>query len=88
MKLCEKFFVAVIGIAILSSRLACRVASDTFSGPLCSKDSRNYGQFERFHKSCRLVSLRERRVRKEFHRRARKLGSLSGLSAPAIRIDG
>jgi hypothetical protein len=39
---------------------ACRIGQDTFSGPLCVKDSRNYGQFERFHKNCGLFSLHVR----------------------------
>jgi hypothetical protein len=45
-----------------AARPAWHIEQETFSGPLCVKDSRNYGQFERFHNNCRLFSLQGRPI--------------------------
>ena len=61
-----------------AAKLAGEIEQDTFSGPLCVKDSRNYGQVERFHKNCRLFYLQCRL--RGGGRGIRTPGTLSGTS--------
>ena len=43
-----------------ATKLACCVKRDTFSSPVCGRDSRNCGHFERFCGECSPVSLQPR----------------------------